>query len=154
MGGKFVWATLKINFGTPFINDIFTWFVFHNEWHGICQFCRWRHSLLCTAWQVCVFGVFLVRIFSHSAWIRRDTEHLSLFGRNAEKYGPENLQIWALFPQCYRLRHTWCYIKITNTSKTIFQLVNDSQIIIILFAKVNITVEKQKISSIAKVKKF
>ena len=30
-----------------------------------------------TAWKVSVFGVFLVFIFPHSNWIRRDTEYLS-----------------------------------------------------------------------------
>ena len=33
---------------------------------------------------------FLVRIFPHSDWIRRDTSYLSIFSPNAEKYGPEN----------------------------------------------------------------
>ena len=32
---------------------------------------------------------FLVRIFLHSAWIRRDTPYLSIFSSNAEKYEPE-----------------------------------------------------------------
>ena len=32
---------------------------------------------------------FVVRIFSHSHWIRRDTEYLSVFSRNAGKYRSE-----------------------------------------------------------------
>ena len=32
---------------------------------------------------------FLVRIFSHLDWIRRDTEYLSMFSPNAGKYEPE-----------------------------------------------------------------
>ena len=32
---------------------------------------------------------FLVHIFSHSDWIRRDTKYLSVFSPNAGKYGPE-----------------------------------------------------------------
>ena len=28
-----------------------------------------------TVWKVCVFGVFLVRIFPHSDWMRRDSEY-------------------------------------------------------------------------------
>ena len=32
---------------------------------------------------------FLVRIFPHLDWIWRDTEYLSVFSPNAEKYGPE-----------------------------------------------------------------
>ena len=31
----------------------------------------------------------LVRIFTHSDWIRRDTSYLSVFHPNAGKYGPE-----------------------------------------------------------------
>ena len=33
--------------------------------------------------------LFLVRIFLHSDWIRRDTEYLSVFSSNVGKYGPE-----------------------------------------------------------------
>ena len=45
--------------------------------------------------------IFLVRIFPHSEWIGRDREYLSVFSPNAGKYGPENLQIRALFTQWY-----------------------------------------------------
>ena len=41
-----------------------------------------------TAWKVSVFRVFVVCIFSHSDWIRRDTEYLSVFSPNAGKYSP------------------------------------------------------------------
>ena len=43
-----------------------------------------------TAWKVSIFGLFLVRIFSHANWIRWDTSYLSIFSPNTEKYGPEN----------------------------------------------------------------
>ena len=33
--------------------------------------------------------LFLVRIFPHSEWIRRNTKYLSVFGSNAGKYKPE-----------------------------------------------------------------
>ena len=33
--------------------------------------------------------LFLVLIFPHSEWIRRDTSYLSVFTPNAEKHGPE-----------------------------------------------------------------
>ena len=46
-----------------------------------------------TAWKVSVFGVFLVRIFSHSDWARSDTKYLSISSLNARKYGPENLRL-------------------------------------------------------------
>ena len=39
--------------------------------------------------EVSKYGVFLVRIFPHSDWIRRDTEYLSVFSPNAGKYRPE-----------------------------------------------------------------
>ena len=43
-------------------------------------------SLINTAWKVSVFGVFQVRIFSHSDWIRRDNPYLSVFGLNMERF--------------------------------------------------------------------
>ena len=42
-----------------------------------------------TAWKVSKYGVFLVCIFAHSDWIRRDTEYLSIFNPNAGKYRPD-----------------------------------------------------------------
>ena len=44
---------------------------------------------------------FLVRIFPHLDWIRRDTKYLSVFSLNAGKCGPEKLRIWIHFTQCY-----------------------------------------------------
>ena len=52
-----------------------------------------------TAWKVSVFGVFLVGIFLHSNWIRRDIPYLSVFSQNARKYGTEKLRIQVLFTQ-------------------------------------------------------
>ena len=40
---------------------------------------------------------FLVRIFAHSHWIRRDTEYLLVFSPNAGKYGPEKTLYLATF---------------------------------------------------------
>ena len=57
-----------------------------------------------TTWKVSVFGVILVRIFSHLDWIRGNTEYLSVFSLNAGKYGPEWLRVRTLFMQCY-LKH-------------------------------------------------
>ena len=54
-----------------------------------------------TAWKVSVFAVFFVRILPHSAWIRRDTEYLSIFSPNAGKYGTEKLWIQTLFMYWY-----------------------------------------------------
>ena len=50
-----------------------------------------------TAWKMSVFGVFLVRIFLHSDWIRR--HNLSVSSPDTGKYGPEKLRIRALFTQ-------------------------------------------------------
>ena len=55
-----------------------------------------------TAWKVSVFGVFLVRIFPHSDWIRRDTEYLLVFSPNVGKYWQEKLRIRTLFTQWTR----------------------------------------------------
>ena len=53
------------------------------------------------AWKVSIFGDFLVRIFPHLDWIRRDASYLSVFSPNAGKYGPELLRIQTLFTQWY-----------------------------------------------------
>ena len=50
-----------------------------------------------------VLGVFLVLIFPHSDWIRRDTPYLPVFSPNAGKYGPEKLRIRTLYTQCSTL---------------------------------------------------
>ena len=50
-----------------------------------------------------VFGVFLVSIFPHLNWTRRETEYLSVFSSNAEKYGPGKIGIRTLFIQCWLL---------------------------------------------------
>ena len=49
------------------------------------------------------FGVFLVRIFLYSDWIRRVTEYLFVFSPNTGKYGPEKFQLLTNFTQCYGL---------------------------------------------------
>ena len=56
-----------------------------------------------TAWKVSVFGVFLVRIFPSSDWIRSDTPNPSKFSPNAGKCGLEKLRIRTLFTQCQKL---------------------------------------------------
>ena len=50
--------------------------------------------------EVSVLGDFLVRIFPHLDWIRRDTSYISVFTPNTGKYGPENLRIRTLFTKC------------------------------------------------------
>ena len=46
-----------------------------------------------TAWKVFMLGVFLVRIFAHSDWIRRNTPYLSVSSPNVGNHGPEKLLI-------------------------------------------------------------
>ena len=48
--------------------------------------------------EVSEFGVFLVRIFPNSDWIRVDTD-LSLFSAIEGKCRPEQLRIWTFFTQ-------------------------------------------------------
>ena len=65
-----------------------------------------------TSWKVSVFGVFLVRIFSHSDWIWRDAAYRSTFSPNSEKYGPEIPQI----------RHfSRCGMVLNNIQKKLFR---------------------------------
>ena len=59
-----------------------------------------RFFRLNTAWEVSVFGVFLVRLFPHLDWIRRVAEHLSVFSPNTGRYGPEKPRIQTFFTQC------------------------------------------------------
>ena len=56
--------------------------------------------LMTIAWKLSVFGVFLVRIFPYSGWIRRNAKYISVFSPNAGKYGLEKLRIGTLFTQC------------------------------------------------------
>ena len=67
-------------------------------WKRTCEFTRIIYSMnnKLTAWKVSALGVFVVRIFPHADWIRRDIPHLPVFGLNAGKYGPEELQIQTL----------------------------------------------------------
>ena len=59
-----------------------------------------RFFMTATAWKVPVFGYFLVRIFPHSDWIRKDTpKYISVFSPNAEEYGQEKLRIRRVFTQ-------------------------------------------------------
>ena len=60
-----------------------------------------------TASKVSVFGVFLFRIFQYSDWIWRDTEYLSVFSPNAEKWGTEKLRIRTLLRNLQSLEIGW-----------------------------------------------
>ena len=61
------------------------------------QCCPWHrhhrphyHNYTLTSWQVSVFRDFLVRIFPHSDWIRRDTEYLPYSVRLRENMEQKN----------------------------------------------------------------
>ena len=54
----------------------------HLRWRSL-----WLKLALCEMCPNTEF--FLVRVFQHSDWIRRDTLYLSVFSLNAGKYGPE-----------------------------------------------------------------
>ena len=57
----------------------------------------WKTRINFTAWKVSVFEVFLVCIFPHLNWIRRDNAYLSVFSPKCGKYGPVKLRIQTLF---------------------------------------------------------
>ena len=71
----------------------FYWYKNHfkPQWkpHCFCDFQDIKQWITLTAWKVSVFRVFLVLIFPHSYWIRRDTACLPVFSMNAWKYWPE-----------------------------------------------------------------
>ena len=72
-----------------------------------------------TAWKVFVFRDFLVRIFLHSDWIRRDIPYISVFSLNVRKYGPEKLRMrvvfmqWQLKSSCEKFHDTFLEISLT-----------------------------------------
>ena len=47
---------------------------------------------------------FVVRIFPHSDWIRRDTKYLSVLSPNKGKYGPEKTPYLDTFHTVHYLR--------------------------------------------------
>ena len=68
---------------------------------------------------------FLVRIFPHSDWRRRDTKYLSVFCPNAGKYRPGKLKIRTLFTKWYLFtggsdQDLFCFcFNLFNSSKVI-----------------------------------
>ena len=73
-----------------------------------------KMSFICfyfTKGKVFVFGVFLIRIFPHSDWMRRDASYLSVFSETAGKYGPEEFRIRTLFTQCLLSMYTLVTLK-------------------------------------------
>ena len=61
-----------------------------------------RSQMIYTALKVFALRVFLICIFPHLHWIRRDVPYLPVCSPpNAKKYGPEKLRIRTLLTQCY-----------------------------------------------------
>ena len=80
-----------------------------------------------------VLGVFLVRIFPHLDWTRRDTEYLSVFSLNAGKYGPEELRRQTLFTQCFSKStclQTAFSLKNINIRKLLLDIMHYSKILL------------------------
>ena len=57
--------------------------------HEVCKLLRWISVIKDCVKCVQIRSFFLVRIFPHLDWIRRDTKYLYLFSPNSGKYGPE-----------------------------------------------------------------
>ena len=94
---------LCTNHSNDFHSKTMDWFL-HNskteqKWDNDIFVILLKILRTCTEWKVSVFGDFLVGIFPHSDWIRRDTPFLSVFSPNAGKYGPEKLWIQTFFTQ-------------------------------------------------------
>ena len=65
-----------------------------NFWSVISRIrTEYGEILRISTWKMSVFGKFLVPIFQHLDWIRRDTPYLSVFSPNAGKHKPEKLRI-------------------------------------------------------------
>ena len=63
-----------------------------------------------TTWKVSLFGFFLVPIFLHSDWIRRDTKYLFVFSPNAERMDQKNSEYGHFSWIELRLRLGWRYM--------------------------------------------
>ena len=66
---------------------------------------------------------FLVRIFPHSDWIRRDAPYFSVFSPNAGKYGPEKTPYLDTFHAAFieiALRHGWFPVYLLHIFRTPF----------------------------------
>ena len=70
----FIKTNPHVNFKQGILDDYLSWYSLYPEIGLLLIFIE-----LITAWKVFVFGVFLVRIFPHSYWIRRYTERYSVF---------------------------------------------------------------------------
>ena len=89
--------------------------------------------------EVSVFKAFLVRIFPHLDWIRRDTLYLSAFSPNAGKYGPQKLRIQTLFTHCICIKYIVTYKILTyslNSTVAISKII-DKPDVKLLFEKGN-----------------
>ena len=81
-----------------------------------------------TAWNVSIFGVFLVRIFPRSDRMRRDTPYLCVFSPDAGKYGPEKLQTRTTFTHCYLITFFFSHFTRHPFQLSVFYLILKSAI--------------------------
>ena len=91
-----------------------------------------------TVRKVFVFGVFLVRNFPHSDWLRRYTPYLSIFSPNAGKCEPEKLQIRTIFTQCNITVNKRTHVDVMNYTEIhlIFEILNRNCLMEVLNTKV------------------
>ena len=80
---------IKENYCPELTSTLWKVTVWLNGWVFVYELSTCVFESSCSHFNVTIFRVFLVRIFPHSDWIQRDTEHLFVFSKNAGKYGPE-----------------------------------------------------------------
>ena len=94
------------------------------------------------AWKVSVFGVFLVRIFSHLDWIWRD--YLFVFSTNAGKYEPEKLRtrifhavnvasILIVFGEAFRVVNVWKIVIMVRCSRNLKSSISSLWMLSLIF---------------------
>ena len=126
---KFIWlfnfSLLLVDFVTLAYNYFIKAFETQQHWNYklfFRVFLACMYVLKCESFQILIeesttslresclnTKFFLVRIFPHLDWIRRDTPYLSVFSPNAGKYGPEKtlyldtFQVALDWPNVYQL---------------------------------------------------
>ena len=93
----------------------------------------WKFTLLLALREMCPnTEFFLVRIFPHSDWSRRDTEYLSIFSPSAGKYGPEKAPHLDTFHTVWSITRWYASVTTTLITEIICML---AQIIVLYLTK-------------------
>ena len=124
---------------------IFLNFCSHDSFDFRWWYLQWEISVhTTTAWKLSKCVVFLVRIFLHLDWIRRDAKYaryLSVFSPNAGKYGPEKTlyldAFHAVNPHNHLIKHfkslslfkDW---KVLNTQKKLILIQKETTLLFML----------------------